>query len=227
MSRTEFLCALEKLLQDIPAEERMEALKYYQDYFEEAGEEKEAEVLRELGSPEKVAAEIKAGLGGSGQEAGEFRETGYKDPRFEDRYPPERKEKAMNRKAEDTGRTGKIVLLVILVLAASPILLPVAAAVLCTAAGIALAVIGLFFCAVIAAAAVAVAGAAVFCSGILVFVPAPAVGLVLIGAGLLAGAAGAVLTVAAVRLCMIVLPGLIRFAVELCRKPFHRRKAVV
>ena len=44
-------------------EERREALSYYQSYFEDAGEENEERILKELESPEKVAATIKTDLG--------------------------------------------------------------------------------------------------------------------------------------------------------------------
>ena len=53
---------LEKLLSDISEEERQEALDYYESYFDDAGEDQEANVIRELGSPGKVAAIIKADL---------------------------------------------------------------------------------------------------------------------------------------------------------------------
>ena len=56
MNREEFLSQLERLLYDIPAQEREEALEYYNGYFDDAGKEKEAEVIQELGSPGKVAA---------------------------------------------------------------------------------------------------------------------------------------------------------------------------
>ena len=56
MNRIEFMDQLKDLLREISAEEREEALQYYEDYFADAGEEHEAEVIRELGSPQKVAA---------------------------------------------------------------------------------------------------------------------------------------------------------------------------
>ena len=62
MNRIEFMDQLKDLLREISAEEREEALQYYEDYFADAGEEHEAEVIRELGSPQKVAATIKADL---------------------------------------------------------------------------------------------------------------------------------------------------------------------
>lgn len=62
MNRIQFMAALEALLQDVPEEERREALQYYNDYFDEAGPAREEEIIRELGTPQRVAAEIKAGL---------------------------------------------------------------------------------------------------------------------------------------------------------------------
>ena len=62
MTKQEFLEKLAALLQDIPAEEREAALEFYRGYFDDAGEGREAEVIRELESPEKVAEQIKNGL---------------------------------------------------------------------------------------------------------------------------------------------------------------------
>ena len=62
MNRIEFIAELERLLQDISAEERNEAVQYYRDYFEDAGMENEQHIIEELGSPKKVADTIKAGL---------------------------------------------------------------------------------------------------------------------------------------------------------------------
>ena len=53
---------LARLLGDISPQERQEALNFYEEYFHDAGPEKEQEVLKELGSPMQVAAKIKEGL---------------------------------------------------------------------------------------------------------------------------------------------------------------------
>ena len=65
MTKQEFLQRLNRLLADVTPEEREEALRYYEEYFDEAGPEQEQAVLAELGSPEKVAAIIKANVPGS------------------------------------------------------------------------------------------------------------------------------------------------------------------
>lgn len=76
MDRAEFMRRLSDLLQDVPPAEREEALQYYNDYFDDAGEGNEAGVIASLGTPEELAKTIKAGLtdGGNG---GEFTESGF------------------------------------------------------------------------------------------------------------------------------------------------------
>ena len=88
MNRVEFMTELAILLQNIPAEERREAMQYYSDYFDDAGAENEAKILEELGSPEKIAEEVKAGLKSNNDEVHEYRETGYTDTRFESKEMP-------------------------------------------------------------------------------------------------------------------------------------------
>jgi uncharacterized membrane protein len=82
MTKLEFMNELESLLLDIPLDEREEALKYYNGYFEDAGEDHEQEIIAELGSPKQVADMIKADLVSNAAERdnkGYFTETGYKD----------------------------------------------------------------------------------------------------------------------------------------------------
>lgn len=84
MTRREFIKQLEYLLQDIPDEEREEAIAYYRDYLEEAGDDGEEEALKEFGSPERVAAIIRSDLNGNLEDGGSFTESGYEDERFRD-----------------------------------------------------------------------------------------------------------------------------------------------
>lgn len=113
MNRVEFMTALEKLLVSISEDERAEALQYYENYFEDAGPENEEQVIKELGSPEKVAAIIWADSRGGSEENGEFTETGYTDVRFEEKAHPacreeqdtaQEKEKSQETKRADTAK---------------------------------------------------------------------------------------------------------------------------
>ena len=56
MSRAEFMEKLEYLLQDLSQEDREDGIAFYRDYLDEAGTEREQEVLREFGSPERIAS---------------------------------------------------------------------------------------------------------------------------------------------------------------------------
>lgn len=104
MSREEYLDQLAYLLQDIPQEERDEAMEFYRDYFEEAGEGQEAYVISTLGSPEKVAAQIKSSLAGDDGHDGEYTETGYQDERFrEDNKVPAAREEKGQKTAQGNG----------------------------------------------------------------------------------------------------------------------------
>ena len=83
MNRREYLKRLEQLLLILPEEEREEALQYYSDYFDDAGIEKEDAVILELGSPEEVAAKVRAGFAG---EYAQYSEQGYEDARFQNNH---------------------------------------------------------------------------------------------------------------------------------------------
>ncbi|MCX4338549.1 MAG: hypothetical protein OSJ72_02785 [Lachnospiraceae bacterium] len=76
MDRAEFMRRLSDLLQDVPPAEREEAIQYYNDYIDDAGEGNEAGIIASLGSPEELAKSIKAGLADGGN-AGEFTESGF------------------------------------------------------------------------------------------------------------------------------------------------------
>ena len=58
MTKYEFLGDLSRLLSQLPKEERDEAIKFYEDYFNEAGKENETKVIEELGTPQEVAKKI-------------------------------------------------------------------------------------------------------------------------------------------------------------------------
>lgn len=58
MTRTEYLKELEGHLKRLHEEDFREAMDYFTEYFDEAGSEREEEVIYELGSPKESAREI-------------------------------------------------------------------------------------------------------------------------------------------------------------------------
>ena len=193
MNRIEFMEELSGLLQDIPEEDRMDALNYYNDYFDDAGAENEKNVIDELESPEKVAAKIKA-----------------------DREDPEDGKAGMPMEQDNkpwTNKWLKMILIVAIILVGCPVIVPVAIGLLAAIAGI---LIAAFAAIVIVAIVLTAAGIGSMFVNI-------GAGLALFGAGMILIAVGAIGTVAGIRLCIIVFPGMIRGIVWIFRKPFHRK----
>ncbi len=77
MKKEEFLYELEGLLGDLPEAERREAMEFYRDYLDDIGDDVDA--LEAVGSPEKVAQRVKAGLAGNPEEEIEYTDRGYRD----------------------------------------------------------------------------------------------------------------------------------------------------
>lgn len=240
MNRIEFMTILASLLQDVPAEERREAMKYYNDYFDDAGAENEEQVIRELGSPEKIAATIKEGINGYAGNEGEFTDTGYHEPKFEKQKVPETRDEKANGKAGAyqysyenktneakkepwNSKPLKIILIITIAIVAVPIIVPVVLGILAAVAGCILALVAILVALVIAAAAVAITGIVIFGVGVVHLFTEFAVGLALTGAGLIILLLGAIATVAAVKLCIVIVPGIIKGIVWICRKPFQRK----
>ncbi len=63
MTRQEYMQQLAALLAAMPEAERRDALDYYEEYFDAAGPEKEAQTIQELGSPQNVAEKMWEGTG--------------------------------------------------------------------------------------------------------------------------------------------------------------------
>ncbi len=220
MTKQEFLEKLAALLQDIPAEEREAALEFYRGYFDDAGEGREAEVIRELESPEKVAEQIKNGLKtGLGTDSYENAGSPY-DKNTSSRPVPENYEVMRSSRKNPALVDLRIVCLVLF------IGIPIGIPVLVTVFALALSAL---VCVALLAVAVAMVMAAGFFAGIVFLVVgvarlalAPGVALMFCGSGFICLAAG----------ILLLLPscgdrkrrsGLLAGIKWLCRKIFHRR----
>ena len=219
MNRAEFMARLRELLSDITEAEREEALTYYEDYFDDAGIENEASVIHSLGSPEKVAATIKHGLNDNAGEDGEFSENGYTDYTYD---KDELATTSTNRKWELKG--GMLVLVIILCVFALPILGPLLIAILSVLFGLLCAAAALVFAVMVSGIAIVIAGIALFGSGIVTLIQSPVVGILLAGIGLILAGIGILVTILGIWVLKKVVPPLVRGLVDLCKKPFERKR---
>lgn len=58
MNRAEYMKQLEYRLRRLPKEDYRKAIEYFEEYFEEAGAEHEAQAIEDLGAPEQAADQI-------------------------------------------------------------------------------------------------------------------------------------------------------------------------
>ncbi len=57
-TRDEYLAELRRYLRKLPPDDYESAMEYFNEYFEEAGPENEAQAIRDLGTPKEAASEI-------------------------------------------------------------------------------------------------------------------------------------------------------------------------
>lgn len=236
MSRREFMEQLERLLMEIPEQERKEALEYYNGYFDDAGEEQEAEVIRELGSPGKVAAMILADLKENQGSYGEYTESGYSDQRFEEKQMPgtpgetQRSHESESFSNSGYGKREKYprkkgamwILIILLVIMAFPVLGGVGLGVLGLILGIVFGGLGLLI-------GLAAGGIGMIVSGIAMLVwtffhqlSTPAVAMASMGGAFLMTAVGIVLLVAFLWVILRLLPVIFRWCVDFIQRILYR-----
>lgn len=224
MNRQEFMKRLEELLRGIPASEREDALAYYNDYFDEAGAENEAQVIRELGSPEAVAENILADVH---QDATQHTRQDYSSPE------PERTESVHNSQSsqgndiarEKTGmsKSNKILLIIILVLT-FPLWIGVVAGLFGAAVGLIGAAFGVVVGLISAAFGLVAGGIACIVVGIIRFGFAPIEALASIGVGAVLTSIGLLLGLLGIWCVGVWLPKLVKAIINWIKGLLHRNK---
>lgn len=206
MDRAQFMQELEKLLADISETERQDALDFYNSYFDDAGAENEASVLRELGSPEKVAAIIKADLKGSagGYEYARTKERGQMPERYEE-------ESGTGKRFFRKGNQAVLILAVILLVFISPFVKGAVGGILTFAVGILLLPFWLIVGLGIGAVVLLVGGIAAVVAGAGLLAVMTGTGILTIGIGCLM-----------IALAILMILGLISIAVRIVPKWFRK-----
>ena len=234
MNKDEFLRQLEVLLSGISQEERTEALAFYRSYFEDAGEANEAKILEELESPQKVADSIIKDLGvqpgDACSSAPEGAATGAEwNPAVQGAaqnaskgVPQGAAQNAAYSTQEKDGMPGwAIVLLVI----TSPVWLVMILVILSALLGIVAALFGIAIAVVAVMGALLICGVVLFGAGIgSAFAGNPAIGIGLMGGGLIVLAIGILAVVLVVWIFGGFLPWALKGIWKLCKKPFNKRK---
>lgn len=214
MNAYEYLQALRAALAVLPDDEIDSAMRYYEDYFLDAGDENAAQVIEQLGPPEQVAEAILRDYTGVARRRPE---------RFEE-------EKAQTVDGVPLGRDGKpltrkkginpwmLACIVPLALIFGPIAVAVIGAIIVAIVGL---VIGVAACVVAVPAATLIGGGALVLFSFLLWAT-PASALATLGAGLVVGAVGLLLVLLVIKLCILFVPPIIRGLVALIRWPIEK-----
>lgn len=205
MNKQEYLVALAQALAGLPDEERENAIRYYEDYFADAGEQNEAQVLQELDSPETVAQAI----------LNDYRELTVTASSHTD-----------SAEAKETARKKGINpwVLLVLVLLAIPVGLPLLGAAIGLIIALFSVILTVALILLLLPIILCIVGFAVGWAGLLTLFVHPASGVLAIGGGFICLAIGLLLAALFVKLWIVIVPPLVRGIVNLCRKPFERGK---
>ena len=249
MNRAEFMRQLEVLLRDISPSERVEALQYYNDYFNDAGVENEIDVIRALGTPAKVAETIKTGLNEKMQSNYEFTDTGFKTGNEKNYNEVMQRKNAGSygnnsynstnygnastgnktyQKPNESSGNGiqnntTIILIVIGLIILFPIWFPTLLTILGAVFGLLAAAFGFWIAMALGGFCLLIAALIVFVVALVKLPVAPIGSICLIGVSFVLAGIGILLLAFSIWFVIVVLPPLVRGVVVLCKKPFQKK----
>ena len=218
---------LRKYLKRLPKEDYENAIEYFSEYFDDAGPENEQQVMEELGEPKEAARELLLNLlqesMGDGKDS-----TGEKETELPAEGSGNRRSAAGQNAAASTSDStkkkrspGKIILLAILVLCASPVSLALMFSVLAV----------LFAVVVVIAAVIFSLGVATIAGGIMVagfgatlILKSVAAACMMVGGGFLMAGAGILVGVLTIYICKWCATGIGRLVNRFVRKKVQRNE---
>ena len=207
MNRNEYMAALRRALSVLPEEERASALRYYEEYFDDAGPENEQRVIADLGAPETVAEQILA----------DYREL---------TAVPHQDAGGMAGKPKRRWRGVPPWLLVVLVLLAIPVGVPLigglAIGAVGTVAGLLIAAVAVVLAFVVVLPLTLLVAGVALCGFSFALWGMPASAVTTLGCGLALFALGVLVTLLMIKLCTLFVPPLVRGIVAIIRWPFNK-----
>ena len=202
MNRNEYMAALRRALSVLPEEERASALRYYEEYFDDAGPENEQRVIADLGAPETVAEQILA----------DYREL---------TAVPQQDAGSTAAKPNHRRRGVPPWLLVVLVLLAIPVGVPLigglAIGAVGTVAGLLIAAVAVVIAFVVVLPLTLLVAGVALCGFSFALWGAPASAVTTLGCGLALFALGVLVTLLIIKLCTLFMPPLVRGFVAIIR----------
>lgn len=202
MNRIEYMAALRRALSALPEEERANALRYYEEYFDDAGPENEQRVIADLGAPEKVAGQILA----------DYRELTAAPHTSQGTAPQPKK-----RRWRDIN-PWKLAVLIILILVFGIPLAGVLIGVIASIFGVLLAIVLTVLVFLVIVPLCLLAAGIILCGFSFTLWSIPASAVMTLGCGLVLFALGMLIALLIIKLCILFVPPLFRLLVSLFRR---------
>lgn len=216
MNREEYMRRLADALDGVEQSEKEEAIKYYSDYFDDAGAEAMQEAMNSLGSPERLAESIKQEQGCGQQNSGKT--DSYQEDVYMGTSGSTEKEEKKNKLSG-----GLIALIVVLAVLASPIIIIITSGVtggvvegfeviLEVIAGALVSIVALLYIII-----------ACFMAAVSIGATSPFGAVLLAGIGVCLAGLWVFLMMGVVWLFGVALPWLVKKVINLCKKAFGKK----
>ena len=210
MTRKEYMEQLKKYLKRLPKEDYDNAIEYFSEYFDEAGLQKEQQVMKELGEPKEAARELLLNL---------LQESVENDQDIVEEKAAVQPEAASGGKKRSPG---KIILLAILVLCASPVSLALLVGVLAVLLAVVITATAVIFSLGITSIAATAGGIVTVGFGATLVLKSAAAACMMIGGGFLMAGIGILAGVLTIYICKWCANGIGRLVNRFVRKKVRK-----
>ena len=210
MTRQEYMEQLKKYLKRLPKEDYENAIEYFSEYFDEAGPQKEQQVMKELGEPKEAARELLLNL---------LQESVENDQDIVEEKAAVQPEATSGGKKRSPG---KIILLAILVLCASPVSLAILVGVLAVLLAVVVTATAVIFSLGITSIAATAGGIVTVGFGATLVLKSAAAACMMIGGGFLMAGIGILAGVLTIYICKWCANGIGRLVNRFVRKKVRK-----
>lgn len=231
MNREQFLKQLEELLSDVNPAEREEAIKYYEDYFEDANMADE-DVIKELGSVQAVAASIREEL--ADKEVTIIEEQSRQESYEQKTAYQSNNDYQSNSSSSDSSKESKksdnkaviITAIIVACIFGFPVILPIFIAIVSVLFAVIVTLLSLVIAGGACTAAFGIAAAACLVVGFVKLFLSPFASLLLFGGCMICLGLCFLSALATIKLCTFIIPGFFKGIAMLIEIPFRKKEAV-
>ena len=231
MTRKEYMEQLKKYLKRLPKEDYDNAIEYFSEYFDEAGPENEQQVMEDLGEPKEAARELLLNL--LQESVGDSKDsTGGKTAVLPEAGFTGRSQSTAGQNsaatahdsAEKKRSPGKIILLAVLVLCASPVSLTLLISALAVLFAVVVVIASVIFSLGVTSVATIAGGIMVAGIGATLILKSAAAACMMVGGGFLIAGAGILIGVFTIYICKWCATGIGRLVNRfVVRKKVHNK----